>query len=213
MSLAAKICGLSTEESVAAAVEGGAVAAGFVFFRASPRWVSPARAADLARGLGRGVKSCGLFVDEDERTILATLDQVPLDWLQLHGSETPEAAARLRERTGRLVVKAIPVGGPDDLQGLERWQGAADLLLFDARPPRGAALPGGNGVPFDWALLAGRRFGLDWMLSGGLDAENLAMAAGQSGARMVDVSSGVETSPGIKAPRLIRDFLAAARRL
>ena len=212
MSVSAKICGLSSEAAVAAAVAGGAAYVGFVFYPPSPRSVSPAaRAANLCRAVPAGVRRVGLFVDADDAALAAALDAAPLDILQFHGAETPERVAEAKRRFGRQVMKAISVAGPEDVSAALRYEGAADMLLFDATPPRSAgALPGGNGLAFDWQLIAGREWRLPWMLSGGLTAALLPEAVRVSGARAVDVSSGVETSPGQKDPAKIRAFLAAA---
>jgi phosphoribosylanthranilate isomerase len=203
-----KICGLSTEASVMASVEGGAALIGFVFHQASPRHVTPGRAKDLARLVRTPVLTCGLFVDRTEDEIQRILDVVRLDMLQLHGAEPPEFCARLRERTGCRVMKAIGVASDDDLRRAERWYGAVDRILFDAKPC--GSLPGGTGTSFDWRLLADRAIPVPWMLAGGLNAENVTEAVRYTRAPAVDVSSGVETSPGIKDPAMIRAFLAAA---
>ncbi|HLY53990.1 MAG TPA: phosphoribosylanthranilate isomerase [Stellaceae bacterium] len=208
MALAVKLCGLSTEETVEAAIAGGASHVGFVFHPKSPRAVTPGRAADLARLVRPPVLACGLFVDAAEDDIRRTLDRVPLDILQLHGAEPPERCRFLRERTGRKVMKAIPVATDADIRAAERWYGAVDLLLFDAKPSPGG-LPGGNGVPFDWSLLAGRSFPVPWFLAGGLDPENVAEAVRRTRAPGVDVSSGIESSPGIKDRAKMAAFLAA----
>jgi phosphoribosylanthranilate isomerase len=208
MSLSVKICGLSTEETIASAIDGGADYVGFVFYPKSPRAVSPSRAGDLARGARRPAKICGLFVDADDATFERTLAAVPLDILQLHGSEPPERCAQLRDRFRRPIMKAIGVGNAEDLYRAEQWIGSVDILLFDAKP---TALPGGNGAAFDWRLLAGRSWPVPWLLAGGLTADTLRDAAKITGAPGVDVSSGVETSPGIKDIGLIRDFLRVAK--
>jgi phosphoribosylanthranilate isomerase len=213
LSVSAKICGLSTPETVEAAVAGGADYVGFVFFPKSPRNVTPARAADLARLVPDRVRRCGLFVDPEDALLDQVLAAVPLDILQLHGAETPSRCAALRERYRRPVMKAVSIAGPEDVARAESWIGAVDLLLFDAKPPREAVLPGGNGVPFDWRLLAERSWPLPWMLSGGLNPGNLREAVRMTHAPAVDVSSGVETSPGIKSVALIREFLAITREL
>jgi phosphoribosylanthranilate isomerase len=212
--IAAKICGLSTAAAVQAAVAGGADYLGFVFYPPSPRVVSPAEAGRLCANTPSGVVRVGLFVDADDAAIEAVLSAVPIDILQFHGGESPGRVAEAKARFGRPVMKAVPIGGPEDLSTAARYQEVADLLLFDARPPPGPdALPGGNGVPFDWDLLAGRGWRRPWFLSGGLTAETLPQAVRGSGARAVDVSSGVETRPGVKDPEKIRAFLAAARGL
>jgi phosphoribosylanthranilate isomerase len=218
MSVAAKICGLSSKEAVAAAVEGGAAWLGFVFYPPSPRAVSPARAAALCAEVPAALRRVGLFVDADDATIEAALAAVPLDILQFHGSETPKRVAQVKARFGRPVMKAIAIAAAADVPAASRYEDCADFLLFDAKPPRRdgvlpGALPGGNGLAFDWHLIAGRQWRLPWMLSGGLTASLLAEAVRISGATAVDVSSGVERRPGDKDPDKIREFLAVARQL
>ncbi|HEX3953803.1 MAG TPA: phosphoribosylanthranilate isomerase [Stellaceae bacterium] len=212
MSLAAKICGLSSEAAVAAAVEGGAAYIGFVFYPPSPRAVMPPRAGALCASVPPGIRLVGLFVDADDAAIGAVLDAAPIDLLQFHGRETPARIAEVKARFQRPVMKAIAVADPEDVKVAARYEEIADMLLFDAKPPRRAdALPGGNGLVFDWQLIAGHRWRLPWMLSGGLTAALLPEAVRISGAGAVDVSSGVERRPGDKDPDKIRDFLAAAR--
>jgi phosphoribosylanthranilate isomerase len=214
MGVAAKICGLSTEEAVAAAIAGGAAYLGFVFYPPSPRAVTPQHAARLCAGTPAEIARVGLFVDADDETIEAALAVAPLDILQFHGGEPPERVSEARLRFGRPIMKAVAIAGPEDLTGAARYEDAADRLLFDAKPPRRPdALPGGNGLAFDWNLIAGRTWRLPWMLSGGLTAELLPEAARISGTTAVDVSSGVESRPGVKDPGKIRAFLAAARAL
>jgi phosphoribosylanthranilate isomerase len=214
MTVAAKICGLSSEVAVAAAVDGGAAYLGFVFYPPSPRAVGPARAAALCAAVPSGVQRVGLFVDADDALIRAALDVAPIDILQLHGHETPERVAEIKLRFHRPVMKAIAVAAPDDVLAAARYGGVADMLLFDAKPPlRGDALPGGNGLAFDWQLIAGHSWRLPWMLSGGLTAGLLPEAVRVSGASAVDVSSGVERRPGDKDPDKIREFLRVARSL
>jgi phosphoribosylanthranilate isomerase len=214
MGVAAKICGLSTEDAVAAAITGGAAYLGFVFFPPSPRAVTPRRAAQLCASVPAGIARVGSFVDADDETIEAVLASAPLDILQFHGSETPERVIESRLRFGRPIMKAVAIAGPEDVVGAVRYEDAADRLLFDAKPPcRQDALPGGNGLAFDWGLIAGRTWRLPWMLSGGLTAELLPEAVRISGATAVDVSSGVESRPGVKDPDKIRAFLAAANTL
>jgi phosphoribosylanthranilate isomerase len=214
MTVAAKICGLSSEVAVAAAVDGGAAYLGFVFYPPSPRAVGPARAAALCAAVPSGVQRVGLFVDADDALIRAVLDVAPIDILQLHGHETPERVAEIKLRFHRPVMKAIAVAAPDDVLAAARYGRVADMLLFDAKPPlRGDALPGGNGLAFDWQLIAGHSWRLPWMLSGGLTAGLLPEAVRVSGASAVDVSSGVERRPGDKDPDKIREFLRVARSL
>ena len=214
MSIRAKICGLSSEAAVAAAIEGDAAYLGFVFYPPSPRAVSPERAAQLCAAVPSGVRRVGLFVDADDAAIAAVLDIVPLDILQFHGQESPDRVAAAKARFDRPVMKAIAVAGPEDVLAASRYEDQADMLLFDAKPPRRAdALPGGNGLAFDWRLIADVRWRRPWMLSGGLTAALLPEAARISGANAVDVSSGVERRPGDKDPDKIREFLAVARSL
>jgi len=214
MRVAAKICGLSSEASVAAAVAGGAAYVGFVFYPPSPRCVDARRAGELAAAVPAAVRRVGLFVDADDKAIGAVLDAAPIDILQFHGHESPERVALARERFGRAVMKAISVAGPEDVALGAAYEDAADLLLFDAKPPRReGALPGGNGLAFDWRLIAGRSWRRPWMLSGGLTAALLPEAVRISGAAIVDVSSGVESAPGRKDIGKIRAFLAAAAAL
>ncbi len=209
MTVAAKICGLSEPDTLRAAVAGGARYVGFVFYPPSPRAVAPALAGELARLVPTGVRSVGLFVDPDDAFLEHVLGQVPLDMIQLHGSENPRRIAEIKARHRMPVMKAIKIGGPDDLAFAAACAEVADRLLFDAKPPnRSDALPGGNGVAFDWTLLAGRRWDKPWMLSGGLTPENVAEAVRVTGAAEVDVSSGVEDRPGHKDAGLIRAFLS-----
>ena len=214
MSLTVKICGLSTEETVAAAIEAGAGLVGFVFYPPSPRAVTPDQVARLVKPVPSTVSKVGLFVDPDDTLLDRVLTLTGLDLIQLHGLEPPERVAQIRERFRRPVMKVIRVGSAADVTVAERYLGVADRLLFDAQPPkRPGAVPGGNGEPFDWSLLAGRSWPLPWMLSGGLTIGNIAEAVRTTGAPAIDVSSGVETSPGIKDVGLIRDFIAAAKAL
>jgi len=214
MSVAVKICGLSTEAAVTAAVAGGAAFIGFVFYPPSPRAVTADRAARLCAAVPAGIARVGLFVDADDDAIRAVLAEVPIDILQFHGRETPDRVADAKIRFGRPVMKAVAVAGPEDVLGAARYEEVADLMLFDAKPPRRPdALPGGNGLAFDWDLVGGRTWRRRWMLSGGLTAELLPEAVAISGAAAVDVSSGVESRPGVKDLDKIREFLAAARAL
>jgi phosphoribosylanthranilate isomerase len=211
MSVTAKICGLSTEEAVTAASDAGAAYLGFVFYPRSPRAVTPQRAARLCAGVPAGIARVGLFVDADDRVIEAALAAAPIDILQFHGGESPERVAAAKRRFGRPVMKAVTIAGFEDVLGAARYEDVADILLFDAKPPlRPDALPGGNGLAFDWALIADRPWLAPWMLSGGLTAELLPEAVRISGAAAVDVSSGVESRPGTKDLDKIRAFLAAA---
>jgi phosphoribosylanthranilate isomerase len=214
MSIAVKICGLSSEVAVTAAVEGGAAYLGFVFYPPSPRAVSPARAAALIAAVPSGVQRVGLFVDADDALIRAVLAEAAIDILQFHGAESPDRIADVKVRFHRPVMKAIAVAAPEDVLAAGRYDDVADMLLFDAKPPSLIdALPGGNGLAFDWRLIAGHKWRRPWMLSGGLTAELLPEAVHISGASAVDVSSGVERRPGDKDPDKIREFLRVARTL
>ena len=206
---AIKICGLRQPADVAAALTAGAGYLGFVFFPRSPRAVSPAEGAALGADIPPGIARVGLFVDPDDALLDQTLAGAPLDLIQLHGGESPARVAEIRGRTGLPVMKAVGLATPDDLNALWDYGLAADLLLVDAKPAPGAALPGGNGVAFDWRLLAGRRLLKPWFLAGGLTPQNVAEAVRLTGAPGVDVSSGVESAPGRKDPGLIAAFCAA----
>jgi phosphoribosylanthranilate isomerase len=206
-----KICGLSQAQHVNAALDAGAAYVGFVFFAKSPRNITIAQAADLANIVPPGIAKVALTVNGDDATLDAIVDGVGLDMLQLHGSESPDRVAQVRARYGLPVMKAVGVRGEADLPALLEYGRVADQLLVDAKPPKGAKLPGGNGLTFDWRLIAGRRWPVPWMLAGGLTADNVAQAIRLTGARQVDVSSGVETAPGVKDAGLIADFAAAAR--
>ena len=204
-----KICGLSTPESVAAASASGASYVGFVFFPKSPRFVSVDLARDLAIEVPVGVAKVALVVNADDALLDQITDTVPLDMLQLHGTEPPERVTEVRARYGLPVMKAVGVADADDLAALEVYSQVADQLLVDAKPPKNAVLPGGNGLTFDWRLIANRRWSVPWMLAGGLIPENVGEAISLTGARQVDVSSGVEEAPGVKDLEKIREFLSA----
>lgn len=209
MPVLTKICGLSTPETLDAALGGGASHVGFVFFAKSPRDVSPDQAAALvARTAGRA-RTVGLFVDADAGFIDAVRRRTRIDVVQLHGGEAPAFAAAL----GGEVWKAIPVRTGADLMMARQYRGAVSRILYDAKPPKGADLPGGTGMRFDWALLTGHAHPLPWVLAGGLDANNVADAVAVTGARMLDVSSGVERAPGVKDVDKIGAFLKAAANL
>lgn len=206
-----KICGLREPAHVAAAVEAGAAYVGFVFFAKSPRNISLADAAALAAHVPPGVAKVALTVNATDAELDAITAAVPLDMLQLHGGESLERVAEVKARFGLPVMKAVGVAERADLAVLDLYQGVADQILVDAKPPKGAALPGGNGLAFDWTLMLGRVWRRPWMLAGGLTPENVALAVRSTNARQVDVSSGVEVAPGIKDEALIRAFITAAR--
>ena len=210
MSTTVKICGLTSPEGVAAAVSAGARYLGFVFFAKSPRHVTPEQAAALAAEVPLGIAKVGLFVNPDDALLQTVLAQVPLDMIQLHGSESPARVTEVRALTGLPVMKAVGVAEPRDLDALWDYGLVADMLLIDAKPPKDAELPGGNGLVFDWRLLAGRQVLKPWLLVGGLTPENVTQALRLTRAPGVDVSSGVESAPGVKDPDRIRDFIARA---
>ncbi len=208
-SVRVKVCGLTTEAQVEAAAAAGAAYLGLVFFARSPRAVTPARARELALAAPVGLAKVGLVVDASDAELDAVLEVVPLDLIQLHGHETPARVAEVRARWGLPVMKALGVASPADLDACAAYAGVTDQLLLDAKAPPGAALPGGNGRTFDWSLLAGRLPRTPWMLAGGLTPANVAEAVRLTGARQVDVSSGVESAPGVKDEALVRAFLRA----
>lgn len=206
-----KICGLRSSQDVAAAAEAQAAYVGFVFFPKSPRNVSIQAAAALALEVPVGLCKVALTVNADDATLDAITEAVPLDMLQLHGAESPERVRQIKARYGLPVMKAIGISDAEDLSQIDLYAQVADQLLIDAKPPKGADLPGGNGLAFDWRLLAGRKYWqCPWMLAGGLTPENVAEAIRLTGARQVDVSSGVESAPGQKDAALIASFTAAA---
>lgn len=215
MNVKVKICGLSTPETLAAAVEAGADFVGFVFYGPSPRNLSPEDARDLAAKVPAGVKKVALVVDASDEDLAAIVRAITPDFVQAHGSETPERIAEIRQRFGTPVIKAIKIREPGDLEAVSAYEEAADLILFDAKAPDDSvdALPGGNGVAFDWTLLSPDATREPFMLSGGLDPDNLARAVATTGAALVDVSSGVESAPGIKNIDEIRRFLSTAKAL
>jgi phosphoribosylanthranilate isomerase len=211
MSLIVKICGLTTVPALDAALDAGADFVGFVFFPPSPRHLELAAAGDLGRRVAGRAGKVALTVDADDdliATISAALDP---DLLQLHGRESPARVAAIKARFGRPVMKVISVAGPGDLAAIPAYADVADRLLFDARAPREATRPGGLGRPFDWHLLERLDVAVPFMLSGGLDAGNVATALAVTAAPGVDVSSGVEAAPGVKDPERIRAFIRAAR--
>jgi phosphoribosylanthranilate isomerase len=206
-----KICGLRTPQDVDAAVSAGADYLGFNFFPKSPRYVDPKAAARLAEHVPAGIAKVALVVDLTDAELDALTDTAPFDMLQLHGKETAARVSEIKHRYGLPVMKVLGVKGPEDLAALDLFQSVADQILVDAKAPKGAVLPGGNGIAFDWRLLLGRVWRKPWMLAGGLTPANVAEAIRATNARQVDVASGVEGSPGQKDAGLIRAFIAAAR--
>jgi len=209
----AKICGLSTASTVAAALAGGAAFVGFNFFDASPRRVTVEAAAALAAPARGKTKIVAVTVDPDDALIDRLAHILRPDLIQLHGRESPSRSREIARRAGAGVIKAIAVSHAADFDAGADYDSVVDHLMFDTKPPPGADRPGGAGTSFDWDLLTGRRFERPWFLAGGLDPWNVAEAIGQSEAPMVDVSSGVERGPGLKDPALIRAFLEAVRRV
>lgn len=211
MTLSIKICGLRSQEALDVALESGADLVGFVFFPPSPRNVG----LELARALGQRVQGragkVALTVDATDDKLFAIVEALKPDMLQLHGTETPDRVVAVRARFGLPVIKALPIAERRDLSPIRQYAQVADRLLFDARPPKGATRPGGLGKPFDWHLLNNVHPGVPFMLSGGLDTDNVAEALHITHAPGVDVSSGVERSPGHKDPDKIRAFIHAAR--
>ena len=206
-----KICGLTDPAAAEWAAEQGANYLGVVFFPPSPRAVSFARAAEIFEFVPAKTERVGLFVDPTDALLEQAMNQVRLDHLQLHGAETPERVEQIRLEFGMPVIKGIGIATAADLEAARAYDGIADMLLLDAKAPAGANRPGGHGAAFDWALLAGVKFKSPWFLAGGLTADTVAGAIARSGARLVDVATGVETSPGIKDPDLVARFIANAK--
>lgn len=210
MQTAVKFCGLTRPQDIHAAAEAGARYVGFVFFPKSPRHVTQEAAHALALEVPPGIAKVALTVDADDAALDALVAEVPLDMLQLHGHESPERVAHVRARYGLPVMKALGIATARDLDQIDAYSEVADQLLVDAKPPEGADLPGGNGLSFDWRLLAGRKYWTrPWMLAGGLTPDNVAEAVRLTGARQVDVSSGVESAPGIKDAGRMAEFARA----
>ncbi|WP_309086151.1 phosphoribosylanthranilate isomerase [Chelativorans sp.] len=206
-----KMCGLKTDDAVAAALDAGATHIGFIFFARSPRHVAVETAGRLRQAaLGRA-KAVAVSVDADDETLEAIVEGMRPDMLQLHGRESPARLADVKERYRLPVMKAVSVRDARDLEAMAAYRGVADRFLLDAKPPAGAELPGGNGLPFDWSLLASLDGDVDYMLSGGLTANNIGEALSIARPRGVDISSGVERAPGEKDPELIRAFFSAVR--
>jgi phosphoribosylanthranilate isomerase len=211
MSLAVKICGLSTRETLDVALDAGADMVGFVFFPPSPRHIQLETARELGLQVGERAQKAALTVDADDMTLAAIVEALQPDILQLHGHETVARVAEIKRKFGREVMKALPVERAADLAVLPDYAAVADRILFDARPPKGATRPGGLGAVFDWRLLENLDLALPFMVSGGLHAGNVAEAIRVTGADGVDVSSGVERAPGVKDVEMIREFIRAAR--
>ncbi|KEJ88035.1 phosphoribosylanthranilate isomerase [Sulfitobacter donghicola] len=208
---AVKICGLRKSSDIDAAALAGARYVGFVFFPKSPRHLEIPAAAALSVAAPIGLCKVALTVNADNAFLDTLVDAVPLDMLQLHGSESPERVSEVKARYGLPVMKAVGVAERSDLAQIDLYSGVADQILVDTKKPKGSDLPGGNGLTFDWGLLSRRVWRCPWMLAGGLTPENVGTAIKTTGARQIDLSSGVETSPGVKDPALIRAFIQAAQ--
>lgn len=206
-----KICGLTDPADIPAAIVAGASYLGFNFFPKSPRYLDMEAAAFMAASVPVGVGKVGLTVDADDTTLDLLTSTVPLDFLQLHGKESPARVSEVKARYGLPVIKVVGISGAEDLTQIDFYAKVADQILVDAKPPKGADRPGGNAVAFDWKLIAGRRWPVPWMLAGGLTPDNVAEAIRLTGARQVDVASGVESAPGIKDADLMRAFVERAR--
>ena len=212
MKVRAKLCGLTTEVDIDAAAAAGAAYIGLVFFEKSPRNVTVETARSLALRAPVGLAKVALVVNADDAALDHITASVPLDMLQLHGAETPERVAAVKARYGLPVMKALGIASRADVARAQLYSGVADQLLLDAKPAAGEALPGGNGLSFDWRLLEGESWSMPWMLAGGLTPDNVAEAVRYSGARQVDVSSGIETAPGQKSAELVAKFVSEANR-
>ena len=206
-----KICGLTSAADAVAAAESGADYLGFNFFPPSPRSVPLDAAGAIMAPVPEAVTRVALVVDADD-ALIRGIAALPIDMIQLHGTETPERAAEIRRTTGLPVMKVIGIRTAEDLPGIDQYADVVDQLMVDAKPPKGAVLPGGNGIQFDWTLIAGRDWTVPWMLAGGLTPENVAEAIRLTGARQVDVASGVEASPGVKDAAKVRAFAASAHK-
>lgn len=211
MSARAKICGLTTPETLDSALAGGAAFVGAVIFPRSPRHIEPLHAATLFERARGKAKIVAVTVDADDTLLTEIALILKPDLIQLHGKETPDRAAQVRTLTGAGIIRALSVRTAEDIEAAGGWELVADHLMFDAKPPEGSALPGGVGASFDWSLLAGGSFERPWFLAGGLDPDNVAGAIRTTGAPLVDVSSGVESAPGVKDPARIAAFLTAVR--
>lgn len=207
-----KICGLKTSEAVDRAVERGATHVGFIFFEKSPRNIEPDIAGTLADRVRGRAKIVAVTVDADTDELDEIVDLLKPDILQLHGKESPERLLMLKALYGLPIIKAFSIREPEDLKRIEPYIGIADRLLFDAKPPSDSELPGGNGIPFDWRVLRTLDGSIDYMLSGGLNKDNIAAALRETGAHGIDVSSGVESAPGVKDVAMIDEFFAAVKR-
>ena len=213
MTVDVKICGISDSAGLDVAIKEGAKYVGFVFFPKSPRNITPDLVERLLVNLPKTVKAVALVVDPSEELVYIIKSIPAISFIQLHGAEDPQRVSEIRKRTGKRIIKAIKVANPRDLEIVESYTSVADMILFDAKTPTDmiGALPGGNAVSFDWEILSGRDWKIPWMLSGGLDSQNVGTAIRVSAAPAVDVSSGVECAPGIKDGGRITEFLRAVQ--
>ena len=205
-----KICGLTTLDTLSGAINAGAAYVGFVFYEKSPRHLSIEKASQMAKAVPEGICKTALVVDPTDNDLDLLLDKIPVDMIQLHGHESAERVSEVKDKFGLPVMKAVGISDESDLIQLNEYSRISDQILVDAKPSKNSILPGGNGLSFDWRLLAGRRWATPWMLAGGLNPDNLIEAAKLTGATQFDVSSGVETSSGVKDIKLISDFIQAA---
>ena len=212
MTVRVKICGLRDAASIAAAIEGGAQYVGFVFYPQSPRAIGTKEAANLVALLPTTIMSVGLFVNPSDEELLTVLRTVPLQMIQLHGSEPLERVVAIKSLSGLPVIKAIGIADMSDIKVAQSYEDAVDYLLLDAKPSQ-SGLPGGNATKFDWSVLRGLTFKAPWMLAGGVTESNMVEAVAMTGARILDVSSGVEDSPGSKNPQKIKAFLAKSHQI
>ena len=213
MNIDVKICGITDAQTAHVAASAGARYLGFIFFDKSPRNLTLAAARILGPQLPVGPDRVGVFVNADLDLIKQAAKALSLDWIQVHGAETPEDIAQIKDGTGCLVIKAFGIASAEDFKAVDMFKGHVDAYLFDAKPPKGADLPGGNAISFPWALLKGRQFDKPWLLAGGLSAETIKAAVDASRTRILDVSSGVESAPGIKDHQKIQAFLDAAAKI
>lgn len=209
MSIKMKFCGLTRPEDIVAAAQAGAAYIGFNFFPKSPRYVTPKEAAKLAEITPEGITKVALVVNPTDALLTELVETVPLDLIQLHGTEPPARVVAVKALTSLPVMKVLGVAGADDVARIAEYETVADQILVDAKPPKDAVLPGGNGVAFDWHLLEGRDWKIPWMLAGGLTSGNVAEAVRQTGATQVDLASGIESAPGVKDAGLMQAFATA----
>lgn len=206
-----KICGVTSQQSMQDVASAGAQYAGLVFFAKSPRCVTFDEARSISIVAPPGVAKVALVVNPDNILLERLVAEVPLDMIQLHGSETPERVVEIKQKTGLPVMKSVGLSEPDDLKTLDIYAGVADQIMVDAKPAEDTSLPGGNGFTFDWSLLEGKHWTVPWMLAGGLNSQNVLQAIKITGAQQIDVSSGVESSPGKKDKEKINAFVKAAQ--